>query len=286
MPVVHCGNIRFTYQSGFIEQNKTLIPQRLSFTLTKTSNMKIGIIGVGHIGKTLVLKLSAAGHEVDVANSSGPENISHDVLTTGANPVTVQQAILDKEAIIISIPLHRIPDIAVLFANVPEETVVIDTSNYYPMRDNKIDSIEAGQVESQWVQEQLRRPVAKGWNTIGSGSLASKGKPAGSPERIAIPIAADREIDRKVTMALVDDTGLDAFDAGSIEDSWRLQPGAPCYCTDLTLNKLPAAITAAEKARLPKRRDLAVAATQERVGDATTNPDADYGVRLCRALFM
>ncbi|GEO06335.1 3-hydroxyisobutyrate dehydrogenase [Adhaeribacter aerolatus] len=248
--------------------------------------MKIGIIGVGHIGKTLALTLSAAGHEVHVANSRGPENIGADVLATGAKPVTVQQAIINKEVIIISIPLNRIPEIAPLFTGVPENTVVIDTSNYYPARDNKIASIEAGQVESLWVQEQLGRPVAKAWNAIGSDSFAKKGKPAGSPDRIAIPIAADRELDRKVTRTLVEDTGFDAFDAGALQESWRQQPGAPGYCTDLSLKELPAAIAAADKARLPKRRDLAVAAFQERLGDATTNPDADYGVRLSRVLFM
>lgn len=248
--------------------------------------MKIGIIGVGHIGKTLALKLSAAGHEVAVANSRGPEYINVDVLATGATPATLQGAIEGKDVIIISIPLNRIPDIAATLSGVSDDTVVIDTSNYYPARDHQIGSIEAGQVESVWVQEQLGRPVAKAWNTIGSDSLAKKGKPAGSPERIAIPIAADRENDRKVAMALVEETGLIAFDAGSLEDSWRQQPGAPAYGTDLKLEELPAALAAADKVRLPKRRDLAVAAFQERLGDATTNPDADYGVRLSRALYM
>ncbi|AHM58800.1 coenzyme F420-dependent NADP oxidoreductase [Flammeovirgaceae bacterium 311] len=248
--------------------------------------MNIGIIGVGHIGKTLALKLSAAGHEIHVANSRGPETIGTDVLATGAKAVTVQQAVLEKDVIIISIPLNRIPAIAPLLAGASDETVVIDTSNYYPGRDNRIDSIEAGQVESLWVQQQLGRPVAKAWNAIGSDSFAKKGKPAGSSDRVAIPIAADREIDRKVTMALVEETGFDAFDAGSLTDSWRQQPGAPAYGTDLALNELPAAIAAADRARLPKRRDLAVAAFQERLGDATTNPDADYGVRLSRVLYM
>jgi hypothetical protein len=36
----------------------------------------------------------------------------------------------------------------------------------------------------------------------------------------------------------------------------------------------------------PKRRDLAVAAVMERVGDAATNPDAEYVVRLNRALYL
>ncbi len=41
--------------------------------------MKIGILGTGHIGKTLVTKLSAAGHDVKVANSRGPETIDADI---------------------------------------------------------------------------------------------------------------------------------------------------------------------------------------------------------------
>src|SRR5687768_10305283 len=161
--------------------------------------MKIGIVGTGHIGKTLALKLSEAGHTVEVANSRGPETIAADVLASGAKAVTAQQAVVDKEAIILSIPLNRISEIAPLLANVGDETVVIDTSNYYPGRDNAIGSIEAGQVESIWVQKQLKRHVAKAWNTIGSDSFARKGKPAGSPDRVAIPIAADREVDRKIT---------------------------------------------------------------------------------------
>ena len=86
-------------------------------------------------------------------------------------------------------------------------------------------------------------------------------------------------------MALVEDTGFDAFDAGTLAESWRQQPGAPCYCTDLTREEMPAALAAAERARLPKRRDLSVAAIFERVGDGVKNPDAEYAVRLNRALF-
>ncbi|MCK9904989.1 NAD(P)-binding domain-containing protein, partial [Frankia sp. Cpl3] len=33
--------------------------------------MKIGILGAGHIGKTLVRTLSEAGHDVKIANSRG-----------------------------------------------------------------------------------------------------------------------------------------------------------------------------------------------------------------------
>lgn len=154
------------------------------------------------------------------------------------------------------------------------------------MRDGAIAEIEAGEVESLWVAGVLGRPVVKAWNAIGSDSFARKGASAGSPGRIAIPVAADDERARAIGMELVNDTGFDGFDAGGLADSWRQQPGAPGYCTDLTREELGAALPAAERARLPKRRDLAVAVMQERLGDATTNPDADFAVRITRAINM
>lgn len=248
--------------------------------------MKIGILGTGNIGKTLVKKLSQAGHNVKVANSRGPETINADLLSWRAQAVTAEEALTDVEVVILSIPLNRIPDVATLIGRLPEDTVIIDTSNYYPFRDNKIEAIEGGKVESLWVSEQLGRPIAKAWNAIGSASFAKKGLPAGAPDRIAIPIAADRDRDRDIVKMLVNDTGLDAFDAGSLTESWRQQPGAPVYCTDLSYGEIAAALESAERERLPKRRDLGVAVMQERLGDGTTNPDEDWGVRLVRAINM
>src|SRR3954463_4361507 len=151
--------------------------------------MKIGILGVGYIGKTLALKLSAAGHDVKVANSRGPETIGADVLASGARAVSQAEAAAGVDVLVISIPLKNIPSVAPLVAELPADTVVIDTSNYYPHRDGKIDAIEAGQVESEWVAEQLGRPIVKAWNAIGSDSFLNKAKPAGSPDRLAIPVA-------------------------------------------------------------------------------------------------
>ena len=248
--------------------------------------MKIGILGTGNIGKTLVTRLSHAGHEVKMANSRGPETIDAELLSSGARAVTTEDALTDVEVVILSIPLNRIPDIAPLIARLPEVAAVIDTSNYYPFRDDKIDAIEAGQIESLWVAEQLGRPIAKAWNAIGSASFAKKSKSAGVADRIAIPVAADRDQDREFAIRLVNDTGFDAFDAGSLADSWRQQPGAPAYCTDLTYAEMRTALNAIERDRLPKRRNLGVAVMQERLGDGTTNPDEDWGVRLVRVINM
>lgn len=56
-------------------------------------------------------------------------------------------------------------------------------------------------------------------------------------------------------MDLVDLAGFDPFDAGSLEDSWRQQPGMAAYCTDLTLDELPGALARANRAAGPGIRD-------------------------------
>lgn len=247
--------------------------------------MKIGIIGSGYIGGTLTRKLVAAGHQVSIADARGAELIPEALRNAGATVVDARGVFENVDVAILSIPLNLLPTIEEIVARVPAEATLIDTSNYYPARDQKIDAIESGQVESIWVRELFGRDVVKAWNAMGSDSLARFGKPKGAEGRLAIPVAGDDERHKAVAMQLVDEVGFDAVDAGALKDSWRQQPGAPAYCTDLTSEELAQALDAAEKARLPARRDLAVAAIKERMGDGTTNPDAAFLVRLNRALY-
>jgi 8-hydroxy-5-deazaflavin:NADPH oxidoreductase len=247
--------------------------------------MKIGILGVGNIGATLTQRLSAAGHEVKVANSRGPETITAEVTASGGRAVEASDVVTGVDALIVSIPLIRIPDIRPLVDQLPDGAVLLDTSNYYPFRDGRIAALDEGQVESLWVVEQLGRPVVKAWNAILSGSFATKNTPAGAPGRIAIPVAADAEAHRALGMALVEDAGFDGFDAGSLADSWRQQPGTPAYCTDLTRDELAAALAAAVPGRAPKRRDLAMGVISELMTDDPAGRGNDFLLRVNRLLY-
>lgn len=246
--------------------------------------MKIGILGAGSIGATLARKLSAAGHEVKVANSRGPETIAPEILASGAKAAEATDVIAEIDTLIISVPLSRVPALKPLIANLPENVVIIDTSNYYPARDGQLQALDEGQVESEWIADQLGRPVAKAWNAILAGSLQTKGKAAGDRHRIAIPVAADRVLDKAVAMSLVEDTGFDAVDSGSLADSWRQQPGAPTYCTDLTREQIPAALEAARKDRIPQRRDLVMASIMGKTEAGVTFSSDDL-VDLNRSIY-
>jgi predicted dinucleotide-binding enzyme len=45
-------------------------------------------------------------------------------------------------------------------------------------------------------------------------------------------VAADDADAKRVVMELVDELGFDPVDAGTLDESWRQQPGTPVYGTD------------------------------------------------------
>ena len=220
--------------------------------------MKIGIIGAGNIGATLARKLAAGGHEVRLANSKGPETIRDIARDVGATAVSKEEAVQGVQAIVLSIPFGRYPDLANLFNEVPADVAVIDTSNYYPFRDGAIAEVDGGKPESVWVSEQIGRPVVKAWNAVLAATLAERGQPNGASGRIAIAVAGDDPKAKATTMKLVEATGFDAVDSGSLSDAWRQQPGAPAYCTELSTSDLKTALQSADRSRAPGNRDALI----------------------------
>jgi 8-hydroxy-5-deazaflavin:NADPH oxidoreductase len=220
--------------------------------------MKIGIIGAGMIGGTLARRWAALGHDVALANSRGPESLRALAAEVGAKPVTAAEAARGGEVVVVTIPQRAVPELPKdLFAGVPADVVVIDTGNYYPVRDGSLPALEGGQLESVWVAEQIGRPVIKAFNNIYFVSLLNKGAPKGTPGRIALPVAGDPPEARAKVMRLVDELGFDPVDAGGLAESWRQQPGTPCYTHDLDEPQLRAALAAAERGRLPEYRKAA-----------------------------
>jgi 8-hydroxy-5-deazaflavin:NADPH oxidoreductase len=217
--------------------------------------MKIGIIGAGNIGGTLTRRLAALGHEVCVANSRGPETLRELAAETGATAVSVTEAARDKDVVVVTIPEKNILDLPDdLFAGAGD-VVVVDTGNYYPQqRDGRIDALQDGMVESRWVQQQLGRPVIKAFNNIYADHLRDNGRPAGTPGRIALPVAGDDDAAKAVVMQLIDELGFDAVDAGSLDQSWRQQPGTPVYTTDLDADGVRRALSQASPQRSPQWR--------------------------------
>ena len=221
--------------------------------------MKIGIIGAGQIGGTLARRLTALGHKVVVANSRGPESLKPLAAETGATAVAVRDAVRGVDLVVVTIPEKNIPALPKgLFAEAEKKVVVVDTGNYYPrQRDGRIEAIEGGLTESRWVEQQLGRPVIKAFNNIYARHLLERGKPAGTPGRIALPVAGDDKNAKDVVMGLVDELGFDAVDAGGLDESWRQQPGSPVYARDFDAAGVKRALADAKSERTPDWRGTA-----------------------------
>lgn len=219
--------------------------------------MRIGIIGAGQIGGTLIRQYSKAGHNLKMTNYSGIEKLKSLALETGASAVTLIDAVTEVEVIVISIPMIAILKLPQnLFKNISANTTIIDTGNYYPIRDGRIEDIENGMVESVWVSNQIQQPVIKAYNSIFYRSLLYSGLPNGSGSRLALPIAGDDKQSKDLVSSLINDSGFDSLDYGLLQDSWRQQPGSPVYCTDLTLSQLKKSIKKSKKELLPGRREI------------------------------
>jgi predicted dinucleotide-binding enzyme len=134
----------------------------------------IGIIGSGRIGSILARHLAALGHQVRIANSRGPESLAALAAETGATASTVEEAASARDVVIVTIPQKAVPELPRgLFAG--STAVVVDTGNYYPARDGRIDAIDEGLTDSEWVAQVLGRPVVKALNNILAASLDSGG---------------------------------------------------------------------------------------------------------------
>jgi predicted dinucleotide-binding enzyme len=217
--------------------------------------MKIGIIGAGEIGGTLTRRFTALGHDVSVANSRDPETLADLSRETGAKAVTARDAARAGELVVVTIPEGKIPNLPKdLFADVPDDVVVVDTGNYYPQRDGRIAGIEDGMIESRWVATQLGRSVVKAFNTMNYKHLLEKGRPKGTPGRIALPVAGEDQRAKQVVMQLVDELGFDPVDDGGLDDSWRQQPGTPVYDIDRDAAGVRRALMEASPKRQPEWR--------------------------------
>lgn len=218
--------------------------------------MKFGIIGAGTIGSIISKKLVKNGHEVKIADARGIEHLEGKELA--GTPVPIEDVITNIEILIISLPLTALPSIRNIIEQVGEEVIVVDTSNYYPSRDQKIAEIENGMVESDWVSNQLGKPIIKAFNNLLAYTLENEGTPEGTSGRIAMAIAGNDVSQKQIIMDVVNQLGFDTVDSGSLSDSWRQQPGTPAYCTELTKEELTKALEKANKEKAPFLRDKVI----------------------------
>jgi predicted dinucleotide-binding enzyme len=176
----------------------------------------VGLIGSGHIGGTVARLAVAAGYDVVLSDSRGPQTLKDlvDDLGPRARAATPEEAAQAGDLVVVTVPLRA-------YRDVPVEPlagkVVVDTNNYYPQRDGRIPELDD---ESTTNSELLQRhlygsKVVKAFNNIYLKRLLSLARPAGAPDRSALPIAGDDPDAKATVTAFLDALGYDAVDAAT-----------------------------------------------------------------------
>ncbi len=202
----------------------------------------IGFIGSGNIGQAVAQAVIAAGHEVVMSNSRGPQTLDDVVADLGdaASADTVDGAAERGEVVVVTIPLSAYREIP---AGPLAGKVVIDTNNYYPQRDGQIAALDDGSTtSSQLLADHLPAShVVKAFNHVPAADITADAQPAGSPDRRALAIAGDEEGAKSTVTSLIDAVGFDVVDLGDLGEGRRVQPGTPAYGPRLDARALRAA---------------------------------------------
>jgi predicted dinucleotide-binding enzyme len=210
----------------------------------------LGLIGSGMIGGALARLAVAAGLDVVLSNSRGPETLADLVAELGAHAraATPAEAAQASDLVVATIPLGAY---GTLPAAVLAGKTVIDTMNYYPDRDSRIAELDSGELTSSaLVQRHLADSrVVKAFNNIDFHRLLTSARPAGAPDRSALPIAGDDPAAKAQVAQLLDTLGYDTVDIGTLADSWRSEPGTPVYVQPYFPGRRPEGVSQEEAYR-------------------------------------
>lgn len=188
--------------------------------------MRIGIIGAGQIGTTLSRHLALVGHDVSLSGLLVER--------------TVRAVATFADVVVVATPFCRHRELPV--AEVVGKPV-IDTTNYDPEIDGHVPELDEDRTtSSEMIQAHLRGAlVVKAFNAIRCDHLRDHAHRDRFAGRLAIPVSGDHMRAKKTAMALAEEIGFDAVDAGGLARGGRKhQPGTPVYAVDLTASDLRA----------------------------------------------
>ena len=190
----------------------------------------IGIIGAGEVGAAVAKAVISLGYKVVIANSRGPETLTALVgeLGPSARAATAAEAAKAGDFAVIAVPLK-------LTNNMPVDElagkIVLDTNNYMIWRDGNYPIVDSGE-KTIYELRQEHLPTSKvvqAFTHIQAPRLGTIARPAGAPDRIAVPISSNYPEAVAFVADLFDRLGFDTVDNSPLSEAWRSAPGQPAW---------------------------------------------------------
>ena len=203
----------------------------------------IAVLGAGQAGSTFARVAIAAGYDIVIANSRGPETLKGLVAQLGARARAATAADAAAEG-----------DFAfVAFPYVPADTlpvrqlagkIVLDNNNYMIWRDGNYPEVDSGlKTVHELRQQQLpTSKIVKAFSHVqfhpraqirvpsdALPAIIRLARPAGAPDRKALVVSSDHPDAVELVTRLYDEFGFDAVDNSPLRESWRSAPGTPMW---------------------------------------------------------
>jgi predicted dinucleotide-binding enzyme len=185
--------------------------------------MKVGFLGAGRLAQALGAAWTAAGHDVLLTNSRGPDTLVDVVVQLGARASAgVPADLASCDVVVLAVPWGAVPD-AVRGLDWSGPVVIDPTNNRVGPRPE--DLIDLGGRGSSEVVADLLGPGArlvKAFNHQPIPALVSD-LPAPDDAPLALFLAGD-DVAAKATVAtLIRDLGAEPIDTGSLTEGGALQ---------------------------------------------------------------
>src|SRR5450755_3655896 len=197
-----------------------------------TKNMTtVGFIGSGQIGSTIARLAIAAGHQVVLSNSRGPETLADTAAELGPRrprrragrprrPVTSSWSRCRSRPSPTCPPRHwRARRSSTRATTAPSVTATSPSST------------ASRSPRASCCCGTSRTPSRESVNNIFYKHLLSLARPTGAADRSYLPIAGDSAPAKAAVTEFIESIGYSVVDAGPLADSWRQATGTPVWGT-------------------------------------------------------
>ena len=194
------------------------------------NQLRIGVIGSGHIGGTIGGLWVKAGHPV-LFSSRHPDELKDLMTSLGelAQAGSVERAIAFGDVLFIAVPYGALPQIGEDYGAALKGKIMLDACNAVATRDGGALADEVGRegvgVVSQKYLTGAR--LVRAFNTLSYKIFATE---ANRPDpKVAVPVAGDDSEAVQTAAGLVRDAGFDPVVVGKLADASSFQRGGPGY---------------------------------------------------------
>ncbi|KAB8125189.1 oxidoreductase [Komagataeibacter medellinensis] len=230
--------LKLTRRQGLGALLATVLPMIIPGRAQAGRNLRIGMIGAGHVGGTLGHLWNRAGHTIMFADvKMEAANRLASQLYPLSRTGTVQEAAKFGDVVVLAVPYGALPQVGHTIGAGISGKPLIDATNPYGWRDGKLGRLalkKGAGIVTQTIFPSAA--VVRCFNSEDMTTLAAQAWR--TPPRLALPMAGDAAQALYTAGWLIHDAGFDPVMVGSLASAKLFQPGGPGFEAQMNASDL------------------------------------------------